>query len=232
MMKKTLISMACAAAMAAPAAQAELSANIGVTSDYLWRGVTQNDHEAAVQGGIDYSHNFIEGNGSTHGFYTGLWTSTLSSESDSQELDGYFGFSGEISDLGYDVGYIYYKYLNQDGADFSEIYGSLSWKWLTGGLAYTVWGEAADTEPFTEGDLYYYASAAFDLAPLSPMLDGWGVGFTAGYYDFDAGSDFDYTQLQMDITKSAGDFGDFTLTVANEDLTDDTSLAVSWSKTF
>ena len=230
MMKKTLISMACAAAMAAPAANAELSANIGVTSDYLWRGVTQSGHEAAVSGGIDYSHNFIEGNGSTHGAYVGLWTSSLGG--DYHELDGYLGFAGEISDLGYDVGYIYYKYLNLDGSDFSEIYGSLTYKWITGGLAYTVWGEAADTDPFTEGDLYYYATAAFDLEPMSSQLSGWGVAFTAGYYDFDAGGDFDYTQLQMDITKSAGDWGDFTLTVANEDLTDDTSLAVSWTKTF
>ena len=136
MMKKTLVSMACAAAMAAPAANAELSANIGVTSDYLWRGVTQSGHEAAVSGGIDYSHNFVEGNGSSHGFYAGMWTSSLGG--DYHELDGYLGFSGEISDFGYDVGYIYYKYLNLDDADFSEIYGSLSWKWLSGGIAYTV----------------------------------------------------------------------------------------------
>ncbi|MEJ2308668.1 MAG: TorF family putative porin [Gammaproteobacteria bacterium] len=222
MMKKTLISMACAAAMAAPAAHAELSANIGVTSDYLWRGVTQSGHEAAVSGGVDYAHD--------SGFYAGIWTSTLGG--DNQELDGYLGFAGEYNDLGYDVGYIYYGYLNADDWDFSEIYGSLSWMWLSGGINYTVSGQADDNSRFIEGDIYYFASATFDLETVSPELSGWGVGFTVGYYDFEANSDFDYTQLQMDITKSAGDFGDFTLTVANEDYTDDTSLAVSWSKTF
>ncbi|MEJ2317669.1 MAG: TorF family putative porin [Gammaproteobacteria bacterium] len=128
MMKKTLISMACAAAMAAPAAHAELSANIGVTSDYLWRGVTQSGHEAAVSGGVDYAHD--------SGFYAGIWTSTLGG--DNQELDGYLGFAGEYNDLGYDVGYIYYGYLNADDWDFSEIYGSLSWMWLSCGINYTV----------------------------------------------------------------------------------------------
>ena len=237
MMKKTLISMACAAAMAAPAANAELSANIGVTSDYLWRGVTQSGHEAAVSGGIDYSHNFVEGNGSTHGFYAGMWTSSLGNVTDANgsnaaEVDGYFGFAGEVADFGYDVGYIYYGYMQLDDADFSEIYGNLSWKWLSGGVAYTVDGDAPDGSQFVQGDIYYYASATFDLEPLSSMMSGWSVGFTAGYYDFDVNNDVDYTQLQMDITKSAGDFGDFTLTLANEDYTDDTSLAVSWTKTF
>jgi uncharacterized protein (TIGR02001 family) len=222
MMKKTLISMACAAAMAAPAAQAELSANIGVTSDYLWRGVTQNDHEAAVSGGVDYAH--------PSGFYTGVWTSTLGGSA--QEVDAYLGFSGEYNDLGYDVGYIYYYYTNTDDADFSEIYGSLSWKWLSGGINYTVDGQAPEGSQFVQGDIYYFASAAFDLETVTPELNGWGVAFTVGYYDFDVNNDVDYTQLQMDVTKSAGDFGDFTLTLANEDYTDDTSFAVSWSKTF
>lgn len=224
MMKKTLISMACAAAMAAPAAQAEISANIGVTTDYLWRGMTQTGHEAAVQGGIDYSHE--------SGFYMGTWASSLGGGA--HEIDGYFGFSGEVGQLGYDVGYIYYAYTNTPapGADFSEIYGSLSYAWLSGGINYTVDGDAPAGSPFTSGDIYYYLSASFDLEPLSPEMKDWSVGMTVGHYDFDAGSAFDYTHYQIDVTKSAGDFGDFTLSIADEDLFKDTSVALTWTKTF
>jgi uncharacterized protein (TIGR02001 family) len=221
MMKKTLISMACAAAMAAPAAQAEISANIGVTSDYLWRGFTQSGHEAAVSGGLDYAHD--------SGFYAGVWTSSLGGGS--HEVDGYFGFSGEAGALGYDLGYIYYGYLNCTDCDFSEIYASLSYNWFTAGINYTVDGDSGTL--FDSGDIYYYAGASFDLEPMSSQLAGWSIGLTVGHYDFDfGGSAFDYNNVHLDLSKSVGDFGDITLTIANEDLTDDTSVAVSWTKTF
>jgi uncharacterized protein (TIGR02001 family) len=32
-----------------------LSANVAMTSNYLWRGVTQNANDAAISGGIDYA---------------------------------------------------------------------------------------------------------------------------------------------------------------------------------
>lgn len=35
---------------------AQWSANIGASSNYLWRGVSQTQDAAAIQGGIDYQH--------------------------------------------------------------------------------------------------------------------------------------------------------------------------------
>ena len=241
MMKKTLISMACAAAMAAPAAQAEFSANIGVTSDYLWRGFTQSGHEAAVSGGLDYSHNFVEGNGSTHGFYAGTWLSSLGNTTDAAgntgtEVDGYLGLAGEIAGFGYDVGYIYYAYMQLEDFDFSEIYANLSWNWLSGGVAYTVDSDAGGDDDH----IYGYIAATLDLGLLTPQLTDWSTTLTLGTYDFDGGSVDDYDHAQLDITKSAGDYGDFTFTAAYVDNLpfdgnpdeSDTSLAVSWTKTF
>ena len=46
-----------------------ISANIGVVSNYIWRGVTQTGDQAAVQGGLDYSHE--------SGFYAGTWASNV-----------------------------------------------------------------------------------------------------------------------------------------------------------
>ena len=72
---------------------------------------------------------------------------------------------------------------------------------------------ADDDAPFSDGDLYYYASVSFDIK------DDWSVGATVGHYDFDVPSsgDVDYTHGQIDVTKSAGDFGDFTFTVSTAD---------------
>ena len=52
---------------------AELTGNIGVTNNYIWRGVTQSDDESAVSGGIDYSDK--------SGIYAGTWFSNMSNSS-------------------------------------------------------------------------------------------------------------------------------------------------------
>ena len=83
---------------------AELSGNVSVTNNYIWRGLTQSINESAVQGGIDYADE--------SGFYIGTWASNVSYDSDdaySYEHDIYFGFSGEAEGFSYDVGYLYYN---------------------------------------------------------------------------------------------------------------------------
>ena len=75
-MKKILVAaVAISALFAGGAAMAQddaghLSYNIAVTSNYVWRGVTQTDNNAALQGGIDYSKGM---------FYAGAWASNAPS---------------------------------------------------------------------------------------------------------------------------------------------------------
>ena len=52
---KTVLASAIAAAAFSATTQAEVSTNIAVSSDYVWRGVTQTGYGAAVSGGIDYA---------------------------------------------------------------------------------------------------------------------------------------------------------------------------------
>jgi uncharacterized protein (TIGR02001 family) len=224
------------AALLAPAAHAELSANIGVTSNYMWRGVTQTDDGAAVQGGIDWAHDI--------GFYLGTWASNIKwgpDMSSGVEVDFYGGFGGEFREFGYDVGLIYYYYPDSDydDSDFTEIYASGSWRWVELGLAYTVDGDAPSNAPFSDGDMYYYGSVSFDLP------EDWSIGGTIGYYDFDTSTTWrntenegvnpNYAHYQLDVGKSAGDFGDFTFSVSTADEEsgdDDTKFWVAWTKTF
>ena len=221
-MKMNKLALAVGALVISGSAAAEFSANIGATSNYVWRGVSQTDDAAAVSGGLDYAHE--------SGFYAGTWASNVDFDDDTTaEVDAYGGFANELAGgLGYDVGVIYYWYPGaKDDLDFTEIYLGLSYGPVNAGINYTVDKEDSDAD---ENDLYYHLGASFDVA------ETWSVGGTVGYYDFDSGGD--YTHGQIDITKSAGSLGDFTLTVSNVldqsdvDVDGDALVFVSWAKTF
>src|SRR5210317_1616201 len=123
-MKKTTLALAMGL-MISGAANAALEANIGATSNYLWRGDTQTNDDAAISGGLDYSHD--------SGAYLGIWTCNLD---DGAETDYYAGFAGETEGgLGYDLGYIYYAYSDSGDADFAEVYGNVTVSGITAGVA-------------------------------------------------------------------------------------------------
>jgi uncharacterized protein (TIGR02001 family) len=235
MMKMNKLALACGVALlgATAVAQAELSANIGVTSNYVWRGATQTDDGAAVSGGIDWAHG--------SGFYVGTWASNVDFGPGAGEVewDLYGGFAGEMGDFGFDIGLFHYMYPDSDDANFTEIGLSGSFKWFSAGLNYTFNSDVEDVagegNAFQDGDLYYYAGVGFDLQ------DGWSIGGTIGHYTFDddgdGGDSLDYTHYQLDVGKSAGDFGDFTFSVSKADEEanggdDDMKVFVSWGKSF
>lgn len=227
-MKLKVLPLACSAALlgASSLAQAGFSANVGVTSNYLWRGVTQTNDGPAISGGIDWNHD--------SGFYLGTWASNIDwGVGNGAEVDFYGGFANSINDFGYDVGLIYYYYPTSgyEDSNFVELSLSGSWKFLEAGLAYTIDGQGDNDTTFNKGDLYYHLSASFDVA------ETWNIGGTVGYYDFDVPNDGDvnYSHGQIDVTKSAGQWGDFTFTVSKASAdsgSDDTKFLVSWSKTF
>lgn len=248
MIKKTTLAAATSAALlagglAAPAAQAGWSGNIGATSNYVWRGATQTGNGAAIQGGIDYE--------SDGGFYVGAWASNVDfkdgvggTSNGQYELDGYFGWSGAFADdnVGLDVGYVYYHYglTPEADADFGELYGTLNLWGLDIGAAYTTndKGNKADDDMggFVRGDLYYFVGYSYDLS------EDWSLGATVGQYRFTndgepLAGDLNYTHWQIDATRGAGDFGDFTLSVSratneNADGNDNVKVFVSWTKGF
>ena len=79
------------------ASAVEISGNVGLSSDYIWRGMTQ-PRRSYLNGGFDIYNN---------GFYFGTWASNASAGTASMELDIYLGFSGEMTEnMTYDVGYI------------------------------------------------------------------------------------------------------------------------------
>ena len=163
--------------------------NIGVVSDYRYRGISQTRLKPAVQGGVDYA-----GPG---GLYLGAWASTIQwikdAEGDARfELDLYGGFKGEISkDLTYDIGVLAYLYPSAGTSKWdaiyknpntTEIYGALTFGTVTGKLSYAATNlfgnyDFAKREG-SKGSLYYDLSSSFDLGGglmLAPSRDFSGL---------------------------------------------------------
>lgn len=203
-------------------ATAAVEANIGATSNYLWRGVSQSSNGVSVSGGIDYSHE--------SGFYAGTWVGAIDFGAGAgTENDYYLGYSGESGDFGYDVGYIFYVYPASgfEDSNFGEVYVNGSYGDFGFGVAYTINSEVDDDAAFGTGDVYFSVSYGFELP------EEFSLGLTYGYYAFDtpdSAGDVDYGHFQADLSK-----GDFTFTVskADEDSgNDDTTFVVSWGTTF
>jgi hypothetical protein len=109
-MKKTTLvpALVLAAAAVAPAtSNAQVSANVGWVSEYIFRGVFQEDSSAYA--GIDYA--------SDSGFYLGTWGADVGQ---GLETDLYFGYTGG-EDFTYKIGYTGYFYTDDFDDTYSEI---------------------------------------------------------------------------------------------------------------
>ena len=165
-----------------PPPEHTVTANVGLFSEYIFRGIAQTGGKPAVQGGFDYAH--------SSGFYAGTWASNISWLEDfgaysrsSLEWDFYAGFKSAIGDTDffYDVGGLYYYYPGKRNAgvvnaNTFELYGAVGWKWVSLKLSY------ATTDYFgarpnangdkTDGSLYWDLTATYPVGDTGFSLIG------------------------------------------------------------
>ncbi len=87
----------------------ELSANVGLTSDYVFRGLSQTAEHPAIQGGFDATYGML---------YAGVWASNLDFGVNTAttknladiELDVYAGITPKLGPVDLDLGVIGYLY--------------------------------------------------------------------------------------------------------------------------
>lgn len=192
-MKKLLTALFLLAGIAT--AQAEVTGNLGVVSDYRYRGISQTQNSVAVQGGVDYTH--------ASGFYAGNWNSSVSSQLYTNgagiESDLYAGVKKEIFGVTVDVGtlnYFYAKATNGTSSDFNtnEVYlalgkgpltvkrsVSLSNYFGTANSKYSTYDQADVTVPVT-GKLALVAHAGRTNVKNSDALN---------YTDYKVGATYD-----------------------------------------
>jgi len=209
-MQKTLLALAAAvaatampavvhAADAAPAAPAAASIayNVGVVTDYRYRGISQSRLKPALQGGIDYTN--------PNGVYLGTWASTIQWVKDAggksdAEIDLYGGYKGEISkDVSYDVGGLYYLYTSNNlnpSANTFEIYGAVTAGVFTAKYSHALTNTFAFADSKNSG--YLDLSATFDLG------NGLSVAPHVGHQTIAKTSAASYTDYSVTLTKDFG----------------------------
>jgi len=204
---------------------AEVSANIGATSNYLWRGVTQTDDAVAVQGGLDYAHE--------SGFYAGTWASNVDfGDAATYEADFYAGYAGEFAqDFTYDISYLYYAYPDSDSDyNFGEVSLLLGWKWLELGYSHVVNADSDVSGADSETDWsYLQANASF------PLTEKLSLGIHYGYSQGDVVEDlFGDSYSDYNVSLSADtDMGTVSFMASNTDLDeDDVKVVLGYSYGF
>jgi len=137
-MTKTIIFGAIAAAIFTgntSASDFSLDGSVALTSDYRFRGISQSNTDAALQGSINLNH--------VSGAHAGVWGSSIDFNDDEDatiELDYTAGYTFAVSDVAVDVGYIYYTYPNDgsnDNNDYGEVYAAADWKGVEVGVNWT-----------------------------------------------------------------------------------------------
>ncbi|MEM9254830.1 MAG: TorF family putative porin [Pseudomonadota bacterium] len=240
MLNKKLLSVAVASALSAGTAVAqdqpivtgdelvegfEISANVALTTDYRFRGISQSDEEPAVQGGFDAEFG--------PGFYIGTWGSTVDFDTNeavdgSLELDYYAGWAGNIgdSDFGVDIGYYYYDYPGDDGSpegDYQEIALGLSYSDLSFTIVYS-------DDYYAETDEFWYFAGDYSFN----VAENWSIGLHAGYnmLEEDGGflsSDEDgYWDYSVGVTWSVVGV-DLSVAWVGTDLDDDDVFGTDWA---
>lgn len=197
--------VAVSAAVAAPVST--VAYNVGLFSQYIFRGLTQTANKPALQGGVDYTH--------ASGFYLGAWASnmswlgdaaavdsTLGYKNSSLELDLYGGYRGALKDVAYDVGLLQYVYpgtpnASQKRADTTEVYGALTYKWVTAKLSVAVSDKVFGS---ANASGTYYA----DITANYPVTDTITATAHVGRQDYSgaANSIYTYTDWKIGVSKA------------------------------
>jgi uncharacterized protein (TIGR02001 family) len=223
-MRKSILTLSVAAALAAPglaAAQAPaastsphtVTGNVGLFSEYRFRGIDQTFGKPALQGGFDYAH--------SSGLYLGNWNSNVSEGAGfpgaSLEMDFYGGFKKSFGDFGLDVGFIWYTYPGSDAGattlyspansagtihsgkvDNKEVYIGGSWKFLSLKYYYSI--DDYFSVPGSKKSNYIDLGATWDLG------SGWGINGHVGQLKLKSVNNGDYTDWKVGVTKDIGGY--------------------------
>lgn len=198
------------AASDADASPLHLAGNIGIVSQYVFRGTTQTNQKPALQGGFDLTHD--------NGLYAGIWMSNISWISDtnsaasaSLEADLYGGWKPALTDwLTGDIGVLHYAYPGSYPAgmtkpDTTEVYLGVDAKWIA--FKYSVSTGNTFGNADTSGSTYADLSVTHELfGGLTGMAH---IG--RQHYTGPNAASLSYTDWKLGVTR---DFSGYVLGLA------------------
>ena len=168
----------------------QITANVAIASDYIWRGKTQTRGDFAYSGGIDI------GDPSGNGVYIGMWASNVDGDADgfvdltfpNFEVDLYAGYAGQMGEFNYDISGNYY-YFDERNWSFSEFAVMLGYGPVSGKIWYLINSDSdgervtfSDGErvTFTDSDSVYY-ELNYDTTAMLVNTEV-SIGLHAGAY--------------------------------------------------
>jgi uncharacterized protein (TIGR02001 family) len=185
-----------AQAQAAAAPESSLSFNVGATTDYRYRGISQSRLKPALQGGVDYADK--------SGFYVGAWGSTIKWIKDvggdsNVEIDLYGGYKGAMGDVAYDVGFLRYEYPSNKlstNANTNEIYGAATFGPATLKYSHAI----SNLFGFADSKNSYYV----DLSGTFDLGSGYSLVPHVGYQSVKNNATYSYTDYSLTVGKDLG----------------------------
>jgi uncharacterized protein (TIGR02001 family) len=171
------------------------SFNLGVTSDYVFRGISQNDNDPTIQGGVDIGYGIA---------YLGWWASgvkfdpapaDLNGNDANVEMDWYGGIRPTWGKATFDLGVIYYTYPGEGWRPLAASTPQLNYVELKAGVSGEIF------KNFTAGGTIYWSPNYFaqtesvwtfegvagytfhQIGPFTPSITG-TIGYQTGGDDY------------------------------------------------
>jgi uncharacterized protein (TIGR02001 family) len=170
----------------------DISANVGIVSDYRFRGLSLSDRKPALQAGADAD---------TDRFFVGAWASTIADYSGADvELDLYGGVHGSLGSIGYRVGA--YAYLYPGGSDVNYVEMVAEGERAVGPVTLGVQAAFAPRQDnVTSANHYLAASAALEVGAgvTATMRAGYEDGFYEGKWDWEVGASYTLAPVTASI---------------------------------
>lgn len=210
---KSLIatSVLAASTMTSGVAMAGASANIGMVSDYFFRGIDQGTG-ATASAGLDYDMD---------GFYVGTWVADVAQGA---EYDLYAGYAGEVSGFAYDVGYYTYNYTNDA---FDSTYAEIDLKVGYGPISVEYADGTHDTNPDSD---YTFTAVTAEYEGMYATYGSHGDDFEGSYVELGYGTEIGGFDVGVALISADEDLAG--MTDADGDDVGDVSVAFSLGKSF
>jgi len=178
-----------------------LSGNMTLASNYVFRGISQTQNLPAVQGGLTYQFPV--------GLYANVWGSNVKFQDTNAnlELDTIAGWRGDfLQDFSYDVNLDRYNYVGEQGLSYNELNSILNYKILQLGFSYS-----ANVYATHRTGKYYLVGLNYDIpAEYLYHIENVSIHGSTGHYSLPRAAGNSYNDYSAWISKG---FKSYTFTV-------------------
>lgn len=193
----------------------EIDAEIGLNTDYRFRGISLSDKDPQATAEVSISHE--------SGLYAGVWASNVAlvDDADDLELDVYAGYATDVGGVSLDVGAVYYLYPGNGDFNYVELLASVGFAagpaTITLGAAYAPSqeniGDTDNTYVYVSGDLplgdsplSVHGTFGIEDGAFGDNKKDWLLGAT-----YDLGGGLSATVDYVDTSRAFSPLGDATV---------------------